>query len=175
MRLPAPGSRLPVLGVLAAAVLACDGGLEPLTDCAAVAQICGTITFTGTIPDSTEWVRVVAYRTRPTAPQGLFTFNGPSDALPYGNPTAEYRLSLPAGTYEWVLAVWKKIGTLNPDGSNADSLLKEAGSYRDPADTSQLGIVVVPATGVRSVDILVDFDNMRSVSDFFPAPLRRNP
>lgn len=153
---------------LGIAVLACNGGLEPITRCAPVAQICGSLTFRGTVPDSTEWVRVVAYRIMPTTRTELFTFSGPSDPLPYRNPSAEYRLPLSPGTYAWVLAVWKKLGTLAPDGSNAEDLLREAGSYLDPADPTRFGPVTVPASGKTGINIVVDFDNMHRVSDFFP-------
>jgi hypothetical protein len=64
-----------------------------------------------------------------------------------------------------VLAAWKKQGALSQQ--NADTLLREAGYYKNPADTTQAGVVVVngAATGI---DFVVDFTNMHPVSYYFP-------
>ena len=161
-------------------VVACDEGLtpEPISEpgCPGSFQgICGRVTFRGAVPDSTDVVYVVAYRTFPTSQNDLFSF------VPFPPPTLgldsasratpqAYALPLPDGTYQWVLAAWKKMGTLSPQ--NADSLLREAGYYRDPADTTRIGTVVVNgrATGV---DFVVDFTNMHPVSFYFPSPAAR--
>ncbi|HEY6784585.1 MAG TPA: hypothetical protein VI159_06505, partial [Gemmatimonadales bacterium] len=58
---------------------------------------------------------------------------------------------------------------LNPsDTASADALLREAGYYRDPADTTKPGVVTVHSAGTGGVDFVVDFNNMHSVSYFFP-------
>jgi hypothetical protein len=82
-----------------------------------------------------------------------------------------YELPLPGGTYDWVLAAWKKQGALSP--ANADSLLREAGFYRNAADTTQPGVVTVSGTGPDSIDFVVDFANMHPVSFYFPWRLDR--
>lgn len=159
-------------GVVAVVMLAaCDGGLEPEavpTSCpAGFVGVCGTIRFRGAIPDSTDNVFVVAYQTFPQTCNDLFTFRPfPPPAVPFTDSTAFYTLPLPDGRYEWVLAVWKKLGSLT--FSVADTaLLREAGHYRDPADTTRPGVVVVSGTGADSVDFRVEFDSLRSVSSYF--------
>jgi hypothetical protein len=157
---------------VALAALACNEGLAPQSDCPpGFVGICGRVSFHGTLPDSTDAVYIVAYATFPTTPNDLVTF------LPLQPPNLQldsaaratlqpYAVPLPPGTYHWVLAVWKKIGILSPQ--NADNLLREAGFYRDPADPSEAGVVVVNGA-VTGVDFTVDFTNMHPVSYYFPA------
>ena len=165
--------RAAIAAVIAA--LACDGGLGPVpqpTTCPANFQgVCGTVVFRGPIPDSTDVVYVVAYTQFPQDPSQLFTFQPlvpPTLDLP--DSTADslrfYTVPLPAGRYEWILAVWKKVGTLT--FANADTLLREAGYYRNPADIAQPGVVNVYAAGTDSIDFVVDFTNMHPVSFYFP-------
>ncbi len=159
-----------ILTAVALAVPACDGGLAPTPvsgNCPpGFIGICGAVTLRGAVPESTDVVYLVAYETFPTSTAELFTFQPPvPPTLPLGGAQAFYALPVPPGRYEWVLAVWKKVGTLSP--GNADSLLMETGFYRDPADTSRPGVVVV--TGATdSVDFVVDFDNRHSISFWFP-------
>jgi len=160
------------LVAVALGALACDQGLVPLPLCPpGLVGICGKVTFRGALPDSTDLVYVVAYATVPTTQNDLFTFqpqNPPKLQLDSaGRATPQpYALNLPPGTYHWVLAAWKKQGILSPQ--SADSLLREAGFYRDPIDTSKAGTVVV-AGAVAGVDFTVDFTNMHPVSYYFPA------
>ena len=81
-----------------------------------------------------------------------------------------YSVPLPNGRYEWVVAAWTKQGTFNPDGSNADSLFKEAGFYKDGADTTThgSGIVIVNNAGTGPINIVVDFGKMHPISYYFP-------
>lgn len=164
--------------VLALAVLACDGGLEPERASGACPAgftgACGTVRFHGAIPESTQVVYVVAYAHFPQSTSDLLLFqplsppvlelpSAPADTL------ATYQLPLPAGHYEWLLAVWKKVGTLSL--TNADSLLREAGFYRNPVNPALPGTLDI--TGGRdSVDFVVDFGNMHPVSFYFPAARR---
>src|SRR5262245_56119700 len=150
--------------------LAYDGGLEPTPACpTSFVGICGTVSYRGATPDSTALVYLVAYDTFPKTPNDLFKLNpSPPPTIPVGGPPYTYQLGVPSGRYEWVVAVWKKIGTLAPDGSNADSLLRAAGYYRNPADTSKPGIVIVGSTRVEHIDFTVDFDHLRRICDFFP-------
>lgn len=165
-------SRAALLAVTLGA-LACDAGLAPQPTCpSGFVGICGTVTFRGALPDSTDVVYIVAYATFPTTQNDLFNFKPlppPTLRLDSAARVAPqtYTLPLPAGTYHWVLAAWKKQGTLSPQ--NADSLLREAGFYRDPADTSKAGTIVVSGA-VTGADFTVDFTNMHPVSFYFPAP-----
>lgn len=157
---------------LAAAALACDGGLEPEpvpTACPrGLVGICGTITFQGTEPPNTEAVYVGAFETFPRSCADLINFR-PLPPQPLGRPYAGstfYTRSLANGTYEWVLAVWKKPGPLTFTAADT-ALLREAGHYRDPADPARPGAVVVSGTGTESIDFVVDFDNLRPVTVYF--------
>jgi hypothetical protein len=161
------------LAAALAAVLACDAGLEPEPICPrGLVGLCGTLHFRGAIPDSTAAVAVVAYATFPQSCNDLFTFQPlipPS--VPYADSVAAYSLPLPPGRYEWVLAVWRK--TYPPlTLTVADTaVLREAGHFRNPADTSQPGVVTVPNGGFTGgVDFVVDFDNLRPVSYYFRCP-----
>lgn len=155
----------------AGAAAACNEGLTPQTVCPAGFQgICGSVTFRGALPESTDVVYVVAYATFPQSQNDLFSFQPlppPTLGLDSAARTRAqpYALPLPNGTYHWVLAAWKKQGALSQQ--NADSLLREAGYYKNPADTTQAGVVVVngAATGI---DFVVDFTNMHPVSYYFP-------
>jgi hypothetical protein len=166
MRVP-----LAAAALLAPLVLSCDGGLKPeiaSTNCPV--GICGVVHFRGAVPDSTDYVRVLVYASIPQSAAELTNFVGFSDPLPLGTDSASYTCcitSLPPGPYGWVLVVWKKVGILTP--TTAPALLREAGAYLDPSDTTRFGTVVVPTSaGVGSVDMIADYGKMRSISDFFP-------
>jgi hypothetical protein len=136
--------------------------------------ICGTVTFRGRVPDSTAGVYVVAYPRFPTGLTALLTFVPlVPQALPLsGDSTTFYSVPLPNGRYEWVVAAWRKQGTLALDYSNADSLFREAGFYRDGIDTTAhgSGIVTVNGTGTDSINVIVDFNTMHPISYYFPQP-----
>lgn len=171
--------RRAALLVTLTAVLACDGGLEPLaqtTTCTpGLTGICGTVVFRGAIPESTAKVFIVAFAQFPQAPSDLFLYTplAPPN-LPLPDSAADsvrpYALPIPAGRYEWVLAVWQKQGTLT--FGNADSLLRETGYYRNPADTTLPGVVNVYGGGTDSINFVIDFNNMHPVSYYFPAAIR---
>lgn len=162
-----------VVGLVAAA--GCNEGLTPTPACpAGFVGICGTATVRGTLPDSTQGLFIVAYRTFPESIQALLTFQPlPPPAVllpPPGDSTLFYTVRLPNGRYEWVLAVWQKQGALKPDFSNADSLFREAGFYRDAGDTTShgSGIVVVNGSATDSIDFVIDFANMHRICTYFP-------
>lgn len=161
-----------------AATLACDGGLAPVAESGVCppgfSGACGTVTFRGAVPESTQVVYVVAYARFPQNTTDLLTFAPLSPpvldlrGLP-ADTIATYQLQLPPGRYEWILAVWKKVGVLTL--TNADSLLREAGYYRNPSNAAQPGVVDVMG-GLDSIDFIVDFGNMHPVSFYFPAAVR---
>ncbi|MGH7672725.1 MAG: hypothetical protein ACREMC_07485 [Gemmatimonadales bacterium] len=160
----------PAAALLAAlAAFACDGGLEPEPICApGLVGVCGVIRFRGTIPDSTDNVFVAAYATIPQTCNDLIFNRQPlfPGSVPYTDSLAPYSVPLPPGGYEWVLAVWKKLGVLHLDARDT-TLLRVAGYYRDLADTTQRGAVLVPSGGVvGDVDFEVNFDSLRPATDF---------
>lgn len=157
------------------AVAACDAGLAPIeqpTTCPPNLQgVCGTVVFRGAIPESTASVFIVAFPTFPQSANDLFLFQpAVPPTIPLPDSAADsvrlYTLPLAAGRYEWVLAVWQKQGTLT--FANADSLLRETGYYRNPADTTLPGIVTVPIGSIDSINFVIDFTNMHPVSYYFP-------
>ena len=159
-----------------ATALACNGGLQPTPACGTgFVGVCGTVTFQGQLPDSlkdsTKAVFIVAYHTFPPAPESLFHFLPfPPSAIPTSNATYFYTLPLPNGRYEWVLAVWQKKSAAPLSPQNADTLLREAGFYRDDADTTShgSGIVTVSGTGTGAIDFVIDFSQLHRICDYFP-------
>jgi hypothetical protein len=163
------------LPVLAAAVLACSGGLEPEPICAAsLVGLCGTVRFRGAIPDSTDNVFIAAYATFPQTCTDLISNRRPliPGTVPYTDSVTDYSVELPPDTYHWVLAVWKKTGTLTLTASDT-ALLRVAGYYRNPSDTTQPGIVTVTAgPAVGDVNFRVDFDSLRPATQFVTCTAR---
>jgi hypothetical protein len=164
-----------VLVAVLAAALACDAGLEPEPVCArGLIGVCGTIRFSGTIPDSTDNVFVAAYATSPVTCNDLIFGRQPfiPSSVPYTDSVTPYSISLPANNYEWVLAVWKKVGTLTLSAQDT-AILRVAGYYRDPADSTRRGAVTVPASAaVGDVDFRVNFDSLRPATDFVTCAAR---
>ena len=65
-----------------------------------------------------------------------------------------------------MLAVWKKLGALTLSARDT-ALLRVAGYYRDPADSTQPGAVTVTnGAAVGDVDLKVNFDSLRPATDF---------
>lgn len=159
------------LVAVALAAPACNEGLRPTpaaTTCpAGFRGICGTVTFRGAVPDSTQAVFIVAFDTFPRTAAQLFSFK---PALPtplaLGPPREFYTVLLPDGRYEWVVAVWEKVGSLTPQ--TAPTLLAETGFFRDSSDTTKPGVVVVNGTGTGHVDFVIDFTNRHAVCTYFP-------
>jgi hypothetical protein len=158
-----------LLAAALAATFACDGGLEPEPICApGLVGVCGVIRFRGTIPESTDKLFVAAYATFPQTCNDLIFNRQPllPGSVPYTDSLVPYSVPLPPGGYEWVLAVWKKLGDLHGDARDT-TLLRVAGYYRDPEDTTRPGAVLVPSGGVvGDVDFGVNFDSLRPATDF---------
>ena len=148
---------------------ACSGGLQPEPICAStLVGACGTLRFQGAIPDSTDNVFIAAYANFPQNCNDLINNRRPviPGSVPYTDSVAAYSVPLDPGSYQWLVAVWKKVGTLTL--STADTaLLRVAGYYRNPADTTQAGVFTVPAgAAAGGLDFTVDFDNLRPATDF---------
>ncbi len=161
---------------MAGAVAACHGGLQPEPICGpTLIGVCGTIHFRGTIPDSiTDNVFVAAYATFPQTCNDLIIDRQPfiPASVPYTDSAAQYSVSLPPGAYQWVLAVWKKVGTLTLTPADT-ALLRVAGYYRSPADTTQAGVVTVPDGGAAAnINFRVEFDSLRPATDFVTCTAR---
>jgi len=144
--------------------VACDKGLAPMpqpTSCPPdVVGICGTVTFAGAEPANTDGVFIIAYHTFPQTTADFYSFvpSPPLQSLPRPfTGSYFYTIRVPNGRYEWVVAVWKRVGPLVADN------LEEAGFYRDKADPNTPGIVVVNGTGTDAIDFVIDFDNMHPV------------
>jgi len=148
---------------------ACGRGLEPEPICApSLVGLCGTVHFSGTIPDSTDNVFVAAYVTFPQTCNDLIQNRRPviPGSVPYTDSIAAYSVELTPGPYHWVLAVWKKTGNLTLTAADT-ALLRVAGYYRDPADSTQPGIVTVPnGAAAGDIDFRVNFDSLRPATDF---------
>jgi hypothetical protein len=152
-----------------AVVAGCGGGLDPEPICApSLVGVCGTVRFRGAIPDSTDNVFIAAYATLPQTCDDLIFNRQPfiPGSVPFTDSAAAYSVELAPGGYDWVLAVWKKVGNLTL--SHADTaLLRVAGYYRDPADTTLRGAVTVPSgASAGDIDFVVDFDQLRPATDF---------
>ena len=157
------------LGFLLVVVAACGGGLEPEPICApTLVGVCGTLRFRGTIPDSTDNVFIATYVTFPQTCNDLINNRRPfiPSSVPYTDSAAAYSVELTPGTYQWVLAVWKKVGTLALSPADT-ALLRVAGYYRNPTDTTQPGVVTVPSgAAAGDIDFVVNFDSLRPATDF---------
>ncbi|MGE5801128.1 MAG: hypothetical protein ACM358_02620 [Gemmatimonadota bacterium] len=152
---------------------ACGGGLQPEPICApTLVGACGTLRFRGAIPDSTDNVFIAAYATFPQSCTDLINNRRPPipGSVPYADSVAEYSVPLDPGTYHWLVAVWKKIGALTLSAADT-ALLRVAGYYRNPADTTLPGVVTVPnGAAAGGLDFTADFDNLRPATDFVTCP-----
>jgi hypothetical protein len=90
-----------IIVFLLPAAMACkiDHGLEPVSS-----RISGTVSFTGNFPADTDQIRVAVAETFPPKDIKELTF---SNALPLGQPQAEYEIFLPPSTYEVIAVFWK--------------------------------------------------------------------
>jgi len=100
---------LPLLGAFA---LACVDGLQPVP----FQGIAGGVVYRGTVPDSTEWVRLGAFEQVPQTVIQFLTFSAISDPLPTAADSVPYLLGLETGLYRWLPIVWKEPGVPIPDG-----------------------------------------------------------
>src|SRR5258708_32304864 len=154
-----------VLVVLAA----CGRGLEPEPICAPdLVGLCGTLRLRGTVPDSTDAVFIAAYLTVPQTCNDLINNRRPivPGSVPYTDSAAAYSVALDPGSYHWIVAVWKKVGSLTISPQDT-ALLRVAGYYRNPANSTTPGVVPVPhGPAAGGIDFVVNFDSLRPATDF---------
>jgi hypothetical protein len=150
-----------------AVVAGCSGGLEPEPICApSLVGVCGTLRFRGAIPDSTDNVFITAYTNFPQTCTDLINPRQPFISVPYTDSVAPYGVELAPGPYDWVLAVWKKTGVLTLSPADT-ALLRVAGYYRHPRDSTVPGVVTVPTgASVGDINFVADFDRLRPATDF---------
>jgi hypothetical protein len=89
-------------------------------------------------------------------------------SVPFTDSIAPYSVPLSPGASNWVLAVWKKPGTLTLTPADTQ-YLRVAGYYRDRVDSTQPGVVTVPSGGGAApgeIDFVVNFDSLRPATDF---------
>ena len=159
-----------MVGLVAAGVGgACDGGLEPEPICArSLVGLCGTVRFRGAVPANTENVFIAAYPSFPQTCTDLINNRRPviPGSVPFTDSIAAYSVALSPGSYEWVLAVWKKPGPLTLTPADTQ-YLRVAGYYRSPTDSTRPGVVTVPsAAAAGDINFVVNFDSLRPATDF---------
>ena len=135
------------LAIGLALLLACSDGIEPVP----FQGISGQVTFLGEVPDSTEWVRLVIYRTLPEDSLQLLNFAAFSDTFPLARPSSPYLMQLQAGDYAWLPIVWKKrdvplgaaalrvMGWYSVSGAPFDSV--QAVTVESEAETGEINLI----------------------------------
>jgi len=155
--------------LLVAVVAACGGGLEPEPICAPLlVGLCGSLRFRGAVPANTENVFIAAYLAFPQTCTDLINNRRPviPGSVPFTDSIAAYSVPLSPAAYHWVVAVWKKPGTLTLTPADTQ-YLRVAGYYRNPADSTQPGVVTVPSgAAAGDVNFVVNFDSLRPATDF---------
>ncbi|HLQ59109.1 MAG TPA: hypothetical protein VK113_06310 [Gemmatimonadales bacterium] len=162
--------RIGAVAMVAAGVgTACDGGLQPEPICArTLVGLCGTVRFRGAVPANTENVFIATYLTFPQTCTDLINNRRPiiPGSVPFTDSIAAYSVALSPGAYHWVLAVWKKPGTLTLTPADTQ-YLRVAGYYRSPTDATKPGIVTVPGgAAAGDIDFVVNFDSLRPATAF---------
>lgn len=145
----------------------CDSGLEPIP----FEGISGVVALRSAVPDSTDWLRLVVLREMPQSAQdfldlarltaNLAAFTEP---LPLEAAEVPFYIQLAPGQYAWLLAVWKRLGPLD------STTLREAGTYYGEGGPSAgpASFDVVAGRETARLDLIVDFDEMRSIDELFP-------
>ena len=150
--------------ILLAFAAACnvDRGLAPPAQ-----GITGRITYQGSWPDTTEWVRIAVFKKLPATVLDI-PLNPPlfSDTLPRFTNSYDYQLDVPPGTYEWVVLAWKPYKQF---ASNQFSGLDTLGMYALSGTQNQPRAITVPEEGqLPGVDIVADFARLVPVSPILP-------
>ncbi len=148
--------------LVALVCLACSDGLEPVP----FQGISGTVTFSGEVPDSTDWVRLVAYRDLPQQPLDLLGFAAFSDTLPLGLRNRDYVLGLDAAEYAWLPLVWKRKDVpLSPEALRVIGWYTGGGGPFDPPQP----VTVDPNAETGDVDLTGDFGQLLTAEEALEA------
>ena len=117
--------------------------------------ISGKIIFTGEWPPSTSEIRIAVYKEYP--PSSFLNINAFSDPLPLYVSETDYFVPLSPGGYGWVVVAWRSATQFwNPD--NVLGYYKE-----DPESTEPSSVVVREKTSTNNIDIIADFNNLKSI------------
>ncbi len=141
-----------------AAALACSDGLEPVP----FQGISGQVTFLGEIPDSTDWVRLVIYRTLPEDSLDLLNFVAFTDTLPLAGLAPPYIMGLGTGDYAWLPVIWKK-----KDLPLSVESLRVIGWYTAgaaPFDTP-VAVTVLEQEETDGINIIGDFGTLLTAAE----------
>lgn len=149
---------LPLLGAFA---LACVDGLQPVP----FQGIAGGVDYRGTVPDSTEWVRLGVFEQVPETVIDFLTFSAISDPLPLDADSVPYLLGLETGLYRWLPIVWKEAGVPIPDG------LRVLGWYTvgDDPIGNPAPFLVAPDAATEGIDLTADFSNPLTLEEALEA------
>ncbi|MGD8867918.1 MAG: hypothetical protein PVI01_09810 [Gemmatimonadales bacterium] len=149
------------LALLAALLLACTDGLQPVP----FQGIAGGILYRGTPPDSTEWVRLGVFSQVPVTTVDFLAFSAVSDPLPLEPDSVSYLLGLETGLYRWLPVVWKQADVPIPDG------LRILGWYTasdqpigDPAQ-----FLIQEDAAIEGIDLIADFDRPLTLEEALEA------
>ncbi len=103
---------LHIFALLLPLLCGCESGIEPVP----FQGVSGTVEFQGQVPDSTEWVRLGAFRQKPTTAIELLSFEAITDALLLFEDSTRYALGLDTGLFEWLPVIAKRENTPVPAG-----------------------------------------------------------
>ena len=147
---------------LALGLSACDEGLDPVP----FQGVSGGVVYSGSVPDSTEWVRVAAFVDLPQSEIDLLNFAAISNELIPLEDSAHYVVDLNTGLYRWLPLVWKKADTpLSPD---ALLILGWYSGGSGPFDTPQPAPVETDKeTG--DIELIADYENAMTVAEALEA------
>jgi len=141
---------------------ACDEGLAPVP----FQGISGAVTYSGSVPDSTDWVRVAAFDDLPQTEIDLLNFAAISNELFPLEDSTQYVVDLDTGVYQWLPVVWKKADTpLSPDA------LRVLGWYTNgnaPFDTPR-PVSIESGQEAGNTDIIADYDNAMTIAEALEA------
>lgn len=123
------------------------------------AAIEGSVTFSGPFPENTEIVAVAAFKSQPNGDLDyLIQLKSLDFSIKMNQNPYKYRLPVRSGSVGYVAVYWLP----EHAGLNEFSI---AGEYKDPADTSRIGLLrLKPGEVAQNVDIHVDWSKMRRIN-----------
>jgi len=151
-----------LIPALALGISACDEGLAPVP----FQGVSGGVVYSGSVLDSTEWVRVAAFVDLPQSEIDLLSFAAISNELIPLEDSAHYVVDLNTGLYRWLPVVWKRADTpLSPDA------LRILGWYTGgsgPFEAPQpVSIETDKETG--DIELIADYESAMTVEEALEA------